>query len=133
MSNFFEWDSAKYGLGVAEMDREHQALIGLMNKLYALCAAKAPTAELGRALQELARYTVKHFADEEAYMARIKFAEFDKHKSIHAELLRRVGEYVQRFESTGKLGPDFFSFLKLWLKAHICNIDTKYAHSHAIA
>ncbi len=133
MANFFEWDPSKYALGVADMDREHETLIGLMNKLHALSGAGASKAELGRALQDLAKYTVKHFADEEAYMARTQYAGLEKHKAIHAELLRRVGEYAASFEATGKLGADLFSFLKLWLKAHICNIDAKYAGRSAAA
>lgn len=126
MANFFEWDSAKYSVGIPAMDQEHQTLIGLMNKLHALNTAGAPKGELGHALQDLAKYTVKHFADEEEFMARTHFADLDRHKSIHAELLRRVGEYAKGFETTGSLGADFFSFLRLWLRAHICNLDVQY-------
>lgn len=135
MGNFFEWDQAKYGLDVREMDAEHQKLISLMNGLHALHERKATAAELGKALGEFAAYTVKHFADEEAYMAKIGFPELRVHAGVHKSLLARVTEYADEFKRTGKLTDAFFMFLKTWLKAHICGVDTKYGqhahHTHA--
>jgi len=29
--------------------------------------------------------------------------------------------------------PDLFNFLKMWLKAHICGIDTQYANYGKVA
>lgn len=133
MATFLEWDPVKLSVGVPAMDQEHQTLIGLMNKLHTLSTTGAPKSELGQALQALAKYTVKHFADEEAFMERTHFAGLEKHKSIHAELLRRVGEYAKSFEATGGLGADFFSFLRLWLRAHISNLDMQYGSRQTAA
>jgi hemerythrin len=133
MSNYFEWDAAKFGLGVHAMDEEHQQLIRYMNTLHDLHCAHAPRDEVGRALDVLARYTVKHFADEELYMAKIGFPELAKHKLVHRDLLAKVGLHVADFKKTGTLSEPFFVFLKMWLKAHICGIDIKYARQAAVA
>jgi len=127
MSDFFVWDAATFGLHVPKMDDEHQAIIACMNKLHVLYEAKASVRELSKAVNELTDVTVKHFADEEAYMATIGYPDLNKHKMMHKSLLGKVIENKTRFEATGKLQDEFFSFLKFWLKSHICGIDTKYA------
>ena len=127
MSNFFEWDAATFGLHVPKMDDEHQAIIACMNKLHVLHEAKASVAQLSKAVDDLTDVTVRHFADEEAYMASIGYPDLNKHKMMHKSLLGKVMENKSKFEATGKLQQEFFSFLKFWLKSHICGIDMKYA------
>jgi hemerythrin-like metal-binding protein len=130
VDNFFEWDFSKYGLGVHEMDAEHQKLVGMMNHLHRLFQAGAPRPEQAKALAELVNFTVRHFADEEAFMAKIGYPELRVHTGVHKNLLARVTEYNNEFQKTGKLTDGFFMFLKTWLKAHICGVDAKYgAHS----
>jgi hemerythrin-like metal-binding protein len=126
VDNFFEWDAGKFSLGVREMDAEHQKLIGLMNHLHRLHEAGATRPELAKALGELVNYTVRHFADEEAFMAKIGYPELRIHAGVHKNLLGRVTEYANEFQKTGTLTDSFFMFLKTWLKAHICGVDAKY-------
>jgi hemerythrin-like metal-binding protein len=128
MDIFFEWDPGKYGLDVPDMDAEHQTLIGLMNSLHRLHQAGAGTPALAKSLGEFLKFTVKHFADEEAYMARIDYPDLRVHAGVHKQLLARVGEFHTEFLRTGKLTDAFFMFLKTWLKAHICGIDAKYGN-----
>jgi hemerythrin-like metal-binding protein len=127
MSGFFEWNAAKFGLGVHDMDDEHQQLIDLMNKLHALYAAHAPASEQGQALTALLNFTGKHFKDEEAYMEKIKFPGLRVHQGVHRQLLERMNGFAQNFKTQGKLGDDLFVFLRMWLSAHICGIDMKYS------
>jgi hemerythrin len=133
MSEYFEWDVSKYGVNVPAMDREHETLIGLMNTVHALHLSGAKGTALAKSLGELVAYTRKHFADEEAYMARIGFPELRTHALIHKQMLDRIGLFAVEFERTGKLTEDFFSFLKMWLKAHICGIDIKYCRQSKTA
>jgi hemerythrin-like metal-binding protein len=133
MPELFEWNAATYGLKVPEMDSEHQVLIGYMNRLYELHQKNAPTKELSTALDALVNYTVKHFADEEAYMAKLGFPGLKVHAGVHKQLLDRVGGHVATFRSEGKLTDAFFNLLTFWLKAHIRGIDTKYATHAAVA
>ncbi len=127
MNEFFEWDQSKFGLNVPDMDREHQGLVACMNKLHALHESGAAASLLAATFNELANLTVKHFADEETYMAKIGFPGLDKHRLIHKTLLERVMQFKTQFEADGRLADDLFPFLKMWLKAHICGIDVKYA------
>lgn len=127
MSDYFQWDQARYGIGVPAMDQEHQILIGLMNKVHVLHQSGAQRSALAKALAELVSYTQKHFADEEALMSKIGFPSLRTHAMIHKQLLERIGTFAAEFERTGKLTQEFFAFLKQWLKAHINGIDIKYS------
>jgi len=127
MSELFEWNADTYGLKVPDMDSEHQVLIGYMNRLYEAYQKNAPVAEISVALDLLVNYTVKHFADEEAFMAKMQFPDLKVHSGVHKQLLDRVGAHVKTFQSSGKLTDAFFNLLTFWLKAHIRGVDTKYA------
>jgi hemerythrin len=122
---FFEWIN-DLSTGVNAMDDEHKKLIDIMNRLHTEAKANAGLATLRATVDELAKYTKKHFADEEVYLEKIKFDKLDIHKRIHADLLEKFGAHIKEFESTGKLTDAFFKFLQLWLSAHIRGIDKQY-------
>ena len=127
MGEFYVWNDAELGLAVEEMDKEHQELVKKMNALHDSVESKTLPALVLVKLEDLASYTVKHFADEEAYMAKIKFPELSSHKIIHQQLLRQFSTHLEEFKKTKVLGPEFFSFLKIWLTGHIRGIDMKYS------
>lgn len=128
--SLFVWDQNKYGLKVSSMDAEHQKLIEYMNVLFAKHEAKAPRSELKKALGDLGEYTVKHFKDEEAFFTSLpNYDKKDSHIKIHKDLLEKFGNHAANFEKTGTLTPEFFTFLKVWLTAHIAGIDMKYAEA----
>jgi hemerythrin-like metal-binding protein len=132
MSNFFEWDAGRFGLGIDNIDDEHQQIIAAMNELHRAYEAKAPRARLAEAIERLKRITVTHFRNEEAYMEKIGYAEVRKHRLMHQHLLERLETFVTGFLASGTLTEEFFQFLKMWLKSHICGIDTQYAkQAHA--
>lgn len=123
---FIQWDS-RFDIGVNEMNGEHKEIMNLMNRLYELNEKRANKLELTVAIKNLAEYTVKHFKDEETYMASIKYPDLEKHKAIHQNLLNNLKLHQDKFEKgSGMVDNDFFAFLKLWLSAHIQGIDMKY-------
>ena len=77
---------------------------------------------------ELVDYVVKHFKDEESYMASIGFPNLEEHKKLHGNLLVELNKFVGDFKNGAaeKLSDQFIMFLKLWLTTHIRGIDTKY-------
>ncbi|HEY6925788.1 MAG TPA: bacteriohemerythrin [Steroidobacteraceae bacterium] len=130
MSELFKWDPAKYCIQVPQMDGEHEIIVGHMNKVHSLYQEKAAREVIGGALNDFVAYTKKHFADEEAYMETIDFPDRRVHCAMHRQLLARVDHFAQKFATTGTLPDELFVFLKTWLRAHICGIDSKYA-AHA--
>lgn len=124
---FYNWDPKLLSVKVDDMDREHQVLIDKMNKVYDAANAGADKATLQPLVDDFAGYTVKHFADEEAYMEKIGFEGVKTHKLIHQQLLGQVKTHLDEFAKTGKLSPSFFNFLGVWLTSHIRGIDAKYS------
>jgi hemerythrin-like metal-binding protein len=125
--SFFTW-SPKFELGVPSMNDEHKVIVGLMNRLWEQNQSGASQPELIDTLRKLHGYTAKHFADEEAYMESIVYPEIESHRNIHKNILHRLSLFRETYESQNNriIPPDFFTFLKDWLTAHICYIDKKY-------
>ncbi len=75
-------------------------------------------------LDELAKYTVEHFADEERLMASIQYPDMAAHKKKHDGLTRQVHELQQKF-SDGRLVFSMMvsNFLADWLVHHIKEND----------
>lgn len=126
MTDYLPWDRSKYTVNVDAMDHEHEALVALMNKLYARHSAGATSGELERVLDELGAATVRHFASEERYLESIKYSGLATHKLIHRDLLTKFQAHSATFKRTRKLDDELFRFLRSWLTAHIQGIDRKY-------
>jgi len=128
MTEFSQWEREKHSPWIAEMDKQHQALLSLMTSLIRRDAERAPRAELSSLLSMLCDCTVQHFKEEEAYMAATGYQKLDVHQIIHRDLLLELDEQVSRFEAgNGRLGAPLLSFLKFWLSPHITGVDRQYA------
>lgn len=125
--SLMEWDAKKFDVLVPEMNRQHEKLVGIMNKLYDRHAAKASKPELNALLVELRDWTIKHFRDEEAVLEKMQFPQFQRHKSIHQKLIEDFTAHYNTFSAgSGAISPGFFEFLRLWLTSHMMHIDRKY-------
>ncbi len=127
MAALFTWTEKEFGLKVKDMDDEHIVLFDYMNKLYASFENKESFNNLQLHMDNLIKYTVKHFTDEEAFLQKINFPGLDTHKIIHAQLIEQFNGHIKTFKETKALNKEFFNFLSFWLTAHIKGIDTKYA------
>ena len=132
MANFFEWD-ARYNLGVQAMDDEHRLIIAAMNELHELHEANELGPRLLKVMQRLIQVTRSHFADEEAYMEKMGYPELRKHRHMHGHLLERLSQFEAEMRASGVATADLFDFLRMWLKAHICGIDTQYVKFSQVA
>ena len=118
-----DWNQ-ELSLGNTLMDETHVEFVHLLNEL-----AEAPAGAVLDRLDEFIRHTEAHFAEEETYMGSIAYPGLATHKHIHTTLLAKLDEHAAGVAKRTEPGlPDtLFGFLKLWLSAHICGIDTKYA------
>ena len=126
---FFKWDPVTLSVKVKDMDSEHEQIINKMNKLHERNQHQATFGELKMLMDDFVKYALKHFADEEQFMEKVGFKDLAVHKIIHKRLVETLGEHLQRFEHSQKLGDDFFIFLSTWLSAHIKGIDVNYGNS----
>lgn len=122
----FTW-SKRFDVGVEAMNDEHQTIIKKMNKVEALANEGASKSQLKDAIDDLGQYTIQHFADEEAFMAKIGFPQLAAHKHVHVSMLEKYTAFSDQFRAgSGQLPDGFIHFLNFWLRAHICGIDMRY-------
>jgi len=120
---------ARYQLEVPQIDREHQKLFELADKIYDSLAVDVivPMQEIRQALGELVESTRVHFANEEALMATTGYPGLQEHKVLHAQLITNItelgtNELAERFTPV-----DLYQFLCSWLGDHIEEHDRQFA------
>jgi hemerythrin len=133
----FEWEP-EYSVGHAEIDLQHQSIIAVMNRLYALLKADTEPrqAEIEGVFDELARYVSTHFAYEELLMLRVGYPaeKLSAHKLLHNELLARAQAIMAaHLAGEPEALPNLLAFLHGdWLIEHICDKDHDFS-SHIAA
>lgn len=124
----FEW-IPELQLGVNEMDHQHQNIVKKINTLIDALEAKK---DILPKFDDLAKYTVEHFSEEEKYMESMNYPEITIHKEIHKQLLAKVALHREDIEKGEVNEFKLINFLNMWLRSHIMGIDKKYgnfAHS----
>ena len=125
--NQFVWQE-RFNIGVEVIDREHRKLFTIMNKL----SAYDGNDEKSRwAYQEGIKYfkehAMKHFAEEELYMASIGYEGYDVHRRIHdtfrkktlPEIEKELAESYYSIESV----QHFLGVCAGWLIGHTLTED----------
>ena len=118
-----QWNSS-FETGDKKVDAQHQQLFDMVNELHdAIMAEHGKEAVIGT-LKRLAKYTVEHFATEEALMQRAGYPGYPEHKQQHDELTAKAVEIIQGYESGKITLPMTLSrFLTDWLRTHIKKSD----------
>ncbi len=121
-----EW-TAELETGVEEMDRQHKKLIALMNHVYELLRGGKREDACMLFHEGLLAYVEKHLSEEEEFMKKIGYPDYEKHLRLH-ETFRKE---VQRLHSSVRAGdPQAFarelSFVWGWIYTHIAKADRKY-------
>lgn len=113
---------------VAEIDKQHQKLVQLINDLHdAMREGKAKTV-LGSILGELANYTVTHFNYEEMLFEKYNFPLATTHQNEHRKFIKTVSEFKAKFEEgNASVTLEIMNFLKDWLVNHIQGTDKQYS------
>lgn len=124
MANGLEW-SEEYRLGLAAIDKQHQRLFDIVGRISALDSETSSKEELRGILGELSSYMREHFNDEEAYMSRIGFPEYEYHRQLHAEIIEFVNASVTHSPTIQMIQTKLKFIIKKALIDHIINEDTK--------
>jgi len=127
MSNQFVWQE-RFNIGVEIIDREHRKLFGIMNRLLTFSEKESKrqwVCEEG--IKYFKDHAMKHFAEEEVYMASIHYAGFETHRKLHDTFRQKtLPELEKELTQTG-YAPDAVShFLGVcagWLIGHTLTED----------
>jgi hemerythrin len=122
-----EWNDS-LSVKVAEIDKQHQKLMSMINELSDAMKQGKGKDSLGKILNGLISYTSSHFKTEEKYFDLYRYPETASHKKEHIAFVQKVSDFKDGFEK-GRLSVtiDLMNFLSDWLKNHIKGTDKKYS------
>ena len=116
--------SNQFSVGVQEVDKQHQVLIGIVNQLSAALDMQDRDLDSHKVINELVQYTVYHFGTEERLMREISYAGIDRHVHEHQAFVKQVGQMVTQLDhGQGPSLLELLLFLRDWLISHILNSD----------
>ncbi|MEY3220791.1 MAG: hypothetical protein RIT27_2148 [Pseudomonadota bacterium] len=117
-----------FSVQVAEIDRQHQKLIAIINELDDAIKANHSNEAIGHVLAELLDYTKTHFEYEENLLSTNGYPMFDPHKAEHDALAEKVVFMGDIFAQGQNIDSgQLMNFLKFWIEEHILEIDKKYS------
>lgn len=127
MNNQLVWQD-RFNIGVDLIDREHQKLFRIINRLFALMEQEKKNPWL---FQEVIKYfrdhAMKHFAEEEVYMASIDYIDFETHKRIHDDFRKKTLPALERELTQTHYSVDavnhFLGVCAGWLIGHTLTED----------
>ncbi|MGQ0675052.1 MAG: bacteriohemerythrin [Rhodospirillales bacterium] len=88
----------EYEIGIPLVDREHIALIAVINLLGDRLDARYGAAEIRQTLGEIRMLIAAHFGNEERIMREMRYDQYAEHKADHDRLLGEIAEIVAGFE-----------------------------------
>ncbi|MBN1501443.1 MAG: hemerythrin family protein [Spirochaetes bacterium] len=122
--SMFVW-SSKWSIDNGEIDRQHMKLVSLIAELQNIHDTISGE-ELNETVRFLSDYVRIHFSCEENFMISVKYPYLEEHRILHKEF----SEYIQSLCDNENIRGiidirEVLSFLKSWLKDHICREDIK--------
>jgi hemerythrin len=111
---------------VPEIDKQHKALIDILNALNARGAKLHDKAKTEKALQFLGRYIVIHFTAEEKIMIETGYTEYDWHHTWHHGYIKKYESLKEEYENSGPSEEYTYilnEFIIKWIVKHIQNVD----------
>lgn len=122
--------SDKYLTGIALIDNEHRELFRIIGEVHRVITDEfIPDKydEIVFLLEEMKRYTIFHFSDEEKYMESIQYEGLAAQKRAHDAFIARLEgmdlEHVDEHQQ--ETLEELMDFLTEWLINHILNSDKK--------
>ena len=124
---FYSW-KPEYSVGNDLMDKQHQVLIEMINKLHDAMMIGKGNVEAGHIVTEMIDYSVMHFSMEEELMKKFGYTGLSDHKIEHKAFMIKVDEFRNKI-NTGSftLSIEVANFLKDWLTNHILVNDMAYS------
>ncbi len=112
---------------IQTVDRHHQSLFHLIDRLYQNMKSDTPDAVIAQTLDDMIQYTDYHFKAEEAAFEEFKYPDFSKHKVQHDAFVRKAKQLREELNRGHKLlAGEVSDFLKAWINTHIKSCDMLY-------
>ena len=131
MEHQFEWKDS-FNIGVDLIDKEHQRLFKIINKLFRLQAEEKDSQWMCQeGIKFFKGHAMKHFADEEKYMESIGYGGLEQHRKIHRTFrentLPALEEELACTDYSQTSVEHFLSVCAGWLIGHTLTEDQAIA------
>jgi len=120
-----EWRE-NLAIGVKEIDDQHKELFKIVNDLFEACNKAKGKEEVGKVIDFLGDYVVKHFNNEEKLQQKHNYPDYASHKQKHELFIQEFIELKNQFEKEGPSGLFVIKVNKKvidWLVQHIGKVD----------
>lgn len=123
MLNEVKWND-RYNTNVDIIDKAHQKLFSIVGKLITLNEDETKQLHACKeGIKYFKSYTLKHFAEEEAYMQSIHYDGFELHKALHDDLkdktIPALEKEMEEQEYSRESVEHFLGICVGWLNVHI--------------
>ncbi len=121
--NILIW-SDNLRVGVDAIDKDHQVIIALNNKISSEFCEEA---ELNDIILEIVEYTRYHFSREEVIMEICGYPDLKEHRGRHQKLITKVNNLADdwRKDNDPEIRQQLCHFLRDWWIGHIMKVDTE--------
>ena len=117
----------EYSVGVERLDRQHQKIISVINKLIAKPRVFITSRTIADVLAELNSYVSEHFLLEEQLLEESGYPGLLEHSKRHTEYGDRIADFcLKTIEKNKNVPEELLSYLGEWWIGHILHEDMKY-------
>lgn len=122
-----KWEK-KHSVNCFEMDDNYKKLFEYINNIIEVQSKKKKDPnELIDALIELMEFVKYHFKNEEAFLTKFKYPEFEEHTKDHRKFTKKIQTFRRWIsDDPSNFTEDMISYLKGWIINHIHEYDIKY-------
>ena len=120
-----EWADS-YSVGNADMDRQHQHILQLINEIVELLSDEDGTTEVMSRLMRLYEVAQQHFYFEEILLSRSDYSDLKGQQGSHSQYTDRVLEMMSEGITNAENQNALVAFLLEWWNHHILVEDMAY-------
>jgi hemerythrin len=108
-------DHKEFLTGVPAIDRQHEAYLALVERVFRLCGgAQVERERLAAEVNAALSYAIEHFDTEEHLMRSVNYPHLDQHVAKHNVFRGRVDDFAAELRCA-EPAPDFTTRLAKWL------------------
>jgi len=123
--SFISWNPG-WETGIPEIDREHKAMVAVLETLVAALAEGREAEEIRGTLETISRYIQDHFNAEEALMTATSYPGIALHREAHERLRIRLARIAHQGRSEPRgLPMELVGFLVGWFQDHLTGEDQR--------
>jgi len=120
------WDNS-FSVGVEAMDKQHQKLIEMVNRLLEEQKKVTDPKTIAELLTKMTEYAEVHFRAEEYLMTKYGYEQLENQISQHNEFIDKTNIFLSATDiGANILSQALLQFLIDWLRHHILEEDMKY-------